>query len=85
MNSNPAVRALAAPRLSTVASVLEQRQQVLHAAYDRHPERFVHGLPTVAELPAAEWINPPSDHGATPVLQTPSLRTEDQLPSPNTL
>jgi len=64
--------------------VLEQRQQVLHAAYDRHPERFVHGLPTVAELPAAVWINPPTDYGAKPVLQTPSPHTEDQLPSPNT-
>ena len=64
--------------------VLEQRQHVLHAAYDRHPERFVRGLPTVAELPAAVWINPPSDRTATPVLQTPSLTTQEQSASRST-
>jgi len=39
--------------------VHEQRQQVLHAAYDAHPERFVRGLPTPPELPTAVWINRP--------------------------
>ncbi len=39
--------------------VQTQRQQVLAAAYQTHPERFVHGQPTVAELPASVWINPP--------------------------
>lgn len=41
------------------ATLLDQREQVLRAAYDRRPERFVHGLPKVARLPAAVWINPP--------------------------
>jgi putative transposase len=36
-----------------------QRQQVLAAAYQTHPERFVAGLPTVTHLPASVWINPP--------------------------
>ena len=39
--------------------VQEQRQQVLQAAYDAHPERFVRGLPTSPELPTAVWINRP--------------------------
>ena len=36
-----------------------QRQQVLVAAYQTHPERFVRGQPTVAPLPTSVWINPP--------------------------
>lgn len=41
------------------AEVLQQRQIVLQYAYDRHPERFVRGLPRPAALPEAVWINPP--------------------------
>jgi putative transposase len=41
--------------------VQSQRQQVLAAAYQTHPERFVRGQPTVAELPASVWINRPSE------------------------
>ena len=37
----------------------DQRQQVLQAAYDAHPERFVRGVPTPPELPSAVWINRP--------------------------
>jgi putative transposase len=40
-------------------TVYQQRQQVLHAAYAAHPERFVRGLPTPPELPTAVWINRP--------------------------
>lgn len=40
--------------------VLAQRQVVLQESYERHPERFVNGPPTVPQLPAAVWINPPS-------------------------
>jgi len=40
--------------------VQTQRQQVLAAAYQAHPERFGRGLPTVAELPASVWINRPA-------------------------
>jgi putative transposase len=39
--------------------VRAQRRQVLSAAYAEHPERFVRGLPSVAEVPAAVWINAP--------------------------
>ncbi len=53
------------------ADVLRQREQVLRAAYERHPERFVRGLPRVAEPPSAVWINPPETAGATLALETP--------------
>lgn len=41
------------------AHLREQRKQVLARAFERHPERFVKGLPQPAELPTAVWINPP--------------------------
>jgi putative transposase len=39
--------------------ILDQRQQVLQAAYDAHPERFVQGRPQPPGLPAEVWINQP--------------------------
>ena len=41
--------------------VQTQRRQVLAAAYLAHPERFVGGQPTVAELPVSVWINRPPE------------------------
>jgi len=35
------------------------RQQVLMAAHEAHPERFVRGTPKPPALPTAVWINPP--------------------------
>lgn len=40
-------------------TIREQRQNVLHVAFDRHPERFVHGVPTHPHVPDQVWINPP--------------------------
>ena len=40
-------------------AVLQQRQLVLQAAYQKNPERFVKGLPQPPHLPVAVWINPP--------------------------
>jgi putative transposase len=40
--------------------VLQKRQAVLQAAYDKTPERFVKGVPRPARLPEAVWINPPT-------------------------
>jgi len=40
-------------------TILDQRQQVLYAAYLKTPERFVKGVSIPAQLPAAVWINPP--------------------------
>jgi putative transposase len=51
------------------AQVTQQRTQVLQAAYERHPERFVKGISQPPRLPEAVWINPPRpDTGqSTPV------------------
>lgn len=40
-------------------TVLQKRQAVLHAAYQKTPQRFVMGLPVPPQLPSAVWINPP--------------------------
>jgi putative transposase len=37
-----------------------ERQRVLDAAYEAHPERFVRGRPVPPEVPSAVWINPPA-------------------------
>jgi len=39
--------------------VQENREQVLHAVYAAHPERFVRGIPSPRPLPEAVWIIPP--------------------------
>ncbi|MFQ5792576.1 MAG: IS3 family transposase [Acidobacteriota bacterium] len=39
--------------------VTQQRQDLLWAAYQDHPERFVKGPPKPPALPQAVWINPP--------------------------
>lgn len=41
------------------AAVLDNRQHVLTAAFQQHPERFVRKPPRPAPLPDAVWINPP--------------------------
>lgn len=41
-------------------TVLQKRQLVLQAAYQKTPERFVKGLPVPPQLPQAVWINPPN-------------------------
>jgi putative transposase len=42
-------------------TVVVQRNQVLQAAYQAHPERFVNGLPAAPEPPPTVWINPPKE------------------------
>ena len=42
-----------------VEKVQAQRQQILQAAYQAHPERFVRGQPALPQLPAEVWINKP--------------------------
>ena len=49
----------------------DARQVVLSAAFDAHPERFVHGVPTALQLPKEVWINPPK--GSTELAGTPPL------------
>lgn len=46
-----------------------RRRQVLQAAYETNPERFVRGLPSPPELPEKVWINKPkNEHGDRAVL-----------------
>jgi putative transposase len=40
--------------------VLRHRQLVLEQTFKEHPERFVRGVPIVAQVPKAVWINKPS-------------------------
>ena len=42
----------------------DRRADVLTAAYQRNPERFVRKPPAPPELPAAVWINKPEDKEA---------------------
>jgi putative transposase len=55
---------------------IAERVSVLAAAYDAHPERFVHGAPVVHTPPREVWINPPTGRGATP----PALPSETPTP-----
>jgi hypothetical protein len=60
--------------LETIAA----RRDVLLAAYQAHPERFVRGMPKPPALPTAVWINPPTvtEPG---IEQPPVLRDQAQL------
>jgi putative transposase len=44
-------------------AALEDRRRVLEAAYEAHPERFVHGVPQPGRLLQEVWINPPPKPG----------------------
>lgn len=53
----------AAVHLDQAAELTIQRQAILQAAYEQHPERFVKGQPTPLQVPSAVWINPPQVKG----------------------
>lgn len=40
-------------------SKIKQREVVLHGAYEKHPERFVRGVPKPMKPPTEVWINKP--------------------------
>lgn len=46
-------------------AIQAQRAEVLDAAYQAHPERFVHHPPTPPELPQTAWINQPEEDTPT--------------------
>ena len=54
----------AAVHHGTAAQLHAARVGVLHAAYQRHPERFVRKPPAPPELPTAAWINKPKEVAA---------------------
>jgi len=60
-------------------AVRAQRQQVLAAAYARHPERFVKGQPQPADLPTAVWINPPAKRSTAQDAPRMTIVTADDL------
>jgi putative transposase len=60
-------------------TVLQKRQAVLQAAYERTPERFVKGHPAPASLPPAVWINPPVSH-STPQNKNENNRCKSAVP-----
>lgn len=43
-----------------VQLVQARRRQVLQAAFEAHPERFVRGYPTLPQVPSEVWINNPN-------------------------
>jgi putative transposase len=51
--------------------VLQKRQAVLQAAYEKTPERFVKGAPCPSQLPKAVWINPPTSK-PTAIIEHPT-------------
>lgn len=53
------------------AKIIQQRNQVLLAAFERHPERFKGKIPTAEPVPKAAWINPPAK--PTPSEENPIL------------
>lgn len=53
-------------------AVLDQRQQVLQAAYFKNPERFVKGVSVPAPLPTTVWINPPKNLALSEPTSSPS-------------
>ena len=59
--------------------VLQKRQAVLRAAYEKTPERFVKGPPVPAQLPKTVWINPPLPPAATDrVIMSSISRNENE-------
>jgi putative transposase len=60
-------------------TILEQRQQVLQAAYLKNPERFVKGPSAPAPLPPAVWINPPTTFPLETSTFDPQLLNESTL------
>ena len=41
---------------------LADRHAVMRAAFEKSPNRFVHGEPKLASLPEAVWINKPIEN-----------------------
>lgn len=61
-------------------AVLQKRQNVLQAAYERTPERFVKGLPRPLPLPHAVWINPPNNIHAVLPNENENSRWKSTVP-----
>ena len=45
-------------------AIREERSRILAQAYQKHPERFVKGVPQPPKIPTAAWINKPEEIAA---------------------
>jgi putative transposase len=61
-----------------VESVIARREAAMREAYERHPERFVRGMPKVALPPEAVWINAPEPEKATEILERLGVTPSEQ-------
>jgi putative transposase len=62
----------AAMHFGQALAIFQQRQEVLHNAFAKHPERFVRGQPHPPVVPTEAWINKPPSH-CTPEEVSPFL------------
>ena len=58
-------------------AVLQKRQAVLQAAYEKTPERFVKGVSCPIPLPKAVWINPPTSSTTAFIERPPRNQNEN--------
>lgn len=59
-----------------------RRQQVLDAAYEDHPERFVNGKPTTPEIPQEVWINRPQSHHNNTIFSAEAAASDRESVAP---
>ena len=62
--------------------IREARQETLLAAYRKHPERFVNGMPQAPVLPQEVWINPPPEKPKPDNGSGATIVTKDNPESP---
>jgi putative transposase len=64
--------------------IREARQETLLAAYRKHPERFVNGVPQAPLLPREVWINPPPEKPKPEIGSGTTIVTPDYTKVPAT-
>jgi transposase InsO family protein len=73
---------------NTHQEIIQSRAETLEAFYQKHPERFVKGVPKVREVPKEVWINNPHskemnqsgmkrDHLRDHALENPASKTTE--------
>jgi putative transposase len=59
-HSGIAMMTPATVHLKNTSSVIQKRSQILEKAFEKHPERFVRGIPKPKMVPDEAWINNPA-------------------------
>ena len=67
----------AAVHYGQAEAVWQQRQAILNAAYEAHPERFVRGRPNPPKVPDEVWINRPESDSQTETLADPAASARE--------